>query len=331
MSSDFREAIYRQPENLRAASDAFREAIDDVDVGALCTGTIVLSGIGASASALIPAMVALRAAGRRAFAVSAGELRVDGAARLGDAFVLVSQSGASAETVDALRYIEGAPVVAISAKGDSPLAQAADVWLPLGPLPDTPVATLSYTATLQALGMLCDTLLGTPVSSVWDRLPDLAVDVLERSDPVVERLADRFAQIRALDAVGGGPAHASAAETALLARESLRLAATGMETREYLHGPLEAVAPGFGAVVFGRERERALAAELASFGATVALLTDAPGDVDGVGVIELPEVPWLAAPVLQILPVQLLVEHTAQRRGLTIGVLRRQQQDTKVT
>ena len=311
---------------------AFREAIAEVDIGALCGGTIVLSGIGASASALIPAMVALRASGRRAFAVSAPELRVDGAARLGDAFVLVSQSGASAETVEALRYIEGAPVVAISARGDSPLAQAADVWLPLGPLPDTPVATLSYTATLQALGMLCDTLLGTaPGDTAWDRLPDVAAEVLERTDAAVQRLAERFAQVSALDAVGGGPAHASAAETALLAREGLRLAATGMETREYLHGPLEAVAPGFGAVVFGRERERALAAEMASFGAAVALLTDTgTGEVDGVDVIDLPQVPWLAAPVLQILPVQLLVEHTARLRGLTIGELRRQQHDTKV-
>jgi glutamine---fructose-6-phosphate transaminase (isomerizing) len=179
--------------------------------------------------------------------------------------------------------------------------------------------------------MLCDTLLGTVERSVWDRLPELAAGVLERSDAVMAGASERFAEVRALDAVGGGPAHASAAETALLAREGLRLAATGMETREYLHGPLEAVAPGFGAVVFGRVRERALAAELASFGATVALLTDAPGDVDGVDVIELPEVPWLAAPVLQILPVQLLVEHTARRRGLTIGELRRQQRDTKVS
>jgi glutamine---fructose-6-phosphate transaminase (isomerizing) len=332
VSSEFREAIHRQPENLRAAARAFREAIEGVDITSLCRGTLVLSGIGASGSALIPAMVALRAAGRRAFAVSAGELRVDGAAKLGDAFVLVSQSGASAETVEALRYIEGAPVVAISANGDSPLARAADVWLPLGPMPDTPVATLSYTATLQALGMLCDTLLGTPSGeTVWDRLADLAAEVLEHTDPMVEQSAQRFAEVRALDAVGGGPAHASAGETALLAREALRLPATGMETREYLHGPLEAVAPGIGAVVFGRERERLLAAELASFGATVALLTDAaPGVVEGVDVIDLPQVPWLAAPILQILPVQLLVEHTARRRGLTIGELRRHQQDTKV-
>ena len=98
--------------------------------------------------------------------MSAAELGDDSAARLGDAFVMVSQSGASVETVAALEHIGRAPVVAISANGDSPLARAADVWLPLGPLPDTPVATLSYTATLQALGMLCDALLDTPPAGV---------------------------------------------------------------------------------------------------------------------------------------------------------------------
>ncbi len=303
-----------------------------MDIEALCEGTIVLSGIGASAHALIPAMRDLRAAGRRAFAVSAAELGEDGAARLGDVFVLVSQSGASVETVEALDHIGGTPVVAISANGDSPLARAADVWLPLGPLPDTPVATLSYTATLQALGMLCDALLGTPAhEAAWDQLPDLAAEVLERGDDATRELAARLAAVRTLDAVGGGPAHASAGETALLGREALRLAATGMETREYLHGPLEAVTRDFGCVVFGRDREQGLAAELASFGATVALLSDtAPQHVDGVHVISLPQVTRLAAPVLQILPVQLLVEETARRRGIAIGELHRHQQDTKV-
>lgn len=331
-TSEFRQAIHRQPENLRAAAEAFAQAIAEVDLGTLCDGTVVLGGIGASAHALIPATRELRAAGRRAFAVSTAELRDDSAGRMGDVFVLVSQSGASVETVAALDHLGSAPVVAISANGDSPLARAADVWLPLGPLPDTPVATLSYTATLQALGMLCDALLGTPPpDSAWSRLPELAADVIERFDGDAPALADRLAAVRVLDAVGGGPAHASAGETALLAREALRLAAMGMETREYLHGPLEAVTPDFGCVVFGRNREQGLAVELASFGATVALISDtAPSDVDGVHVIEVPEVTRLAAPILQILPVQLLVEHTARLRGLEIRELTRHQQDTKV-
>jgi glucosamine--fructose-6-phosphate aminotransferase (isomerizing) len=328
---DFRGAIFSQPSNLEAAAAAFREAAASADVASLCEGTIVLSGIGASGHALIPAMLALRAAGRRAFAVSAGELGEASAAGLGDAFVLVSQSGASAETVAALECIDGKPVVAISARGDSPLARAARVWLPLGPMPDTPVATLSYTATLQSLGMLVDGLLGVDgASAVWERLPELADGVLASADPIAAGVAERFAAIGALDAVGGGPGHASAGETALLGREGLRLPATGMETREYLHGPLEAVSDAFGCVVFGRRRERELATALASYGAAVALITDSEGDAGEATALELPAVPILAAPILQILPVQLLVDHVARVRGLEIGKLRRQQQDTKV-
>jgi glucosamine--fructose-6-phosphate aminotransferase (isomerizing) len=333
MTPSFREAVFAQPQNLRAAGEAFQEAVAEVNIRALCHGTLVLSGIGASAHALIPAMLAFRAGGRRAFAVSAAELREPGARQLGDAFVLVSQSGASAETVAALERLDGAPVVAISARGDSPLAQAASVWLPLGPLPDTPVATLSYTATLQALGMLCDALLDRRGDKfVWPRLSDVAAAVLDGSDPLTRRAAEAFATVGALDAVGGGHAQASAGETALLAREALRLAASGMETREYLHGPLEAVEPGFGCVLFGREREVGLAAELSSFGAAVVLVTDVETPaLDGVDVIQLPRVPDLAAPVLQILPVQLLFEHVARLRDLEIGRLRRQQPDTKVS
>jgi glucosamine--fructose-6-phosphate aminotransferase (isomerizing) len=329
---NFAEAIHRQPENLQAAAQAFRDAAAEVDLGSLCQGTVVLSGIGASGHALIPAMLALRAAGRRAFAVSAGELREASAARLGDAFVLVSQSGASAETVAALECIDGRPVVAISANGESPLAEAAHAWLPLGPLPDTPVATLSYTATLQALGMLCDVLIEGD-GDVWARVPELAEGVLAGSAPLVDSIAEAFAAVHALDAVGGGPGHASAGEAALLGREALRLPSTGMETREYLHGPLEAVSSQFGALVFGRARERGLASELASFGATVGLITDTDEgttEIPGGAVFELPSVSVTAAPILQILPVQLLVDRVAPLRGLQVGELRRQQPDTKL-
>ena len=329
--SEWREAVHKQPANLAAAAEAFTGAIAELDLAPLQRGTIVFAGIGASAHALIPAVLALRAAGRRAFALQATELAGIGPHpphALADAFVLVSQSGASTETVAALERIQGVPMVAITARGDSPLAAASHAWLPLGPEPDTPVATLSYTATLQALGMLCDALLGAGApSSVWSELPSLATEVLASGAETAAALAADFAELTALEAVGGGPGLASARETALLAREALRLPATGMETREYLHGPLEAVGPGFGAVIFGRERERSLAESMASFGAHVLLVGDRNADVPGV---RLPEVPPIAAPILQILPAQLLVDEVATRRGLTIGELRRHQDDTKV-
>lgn len=324
---DFRDAIHSQPQNLRLAGEAFAEALNEIDLRGLTEGTIVFSGIGASGHALLPAVFALRAAQCRAFAVSPGALADANAAKLGDAFVLVSQSGASVEMLQALEQLRGAPVIAISARADSPLAQASGAWLPLGPFPDTWVATLSYTATLQALGMLCDVLLGT--SSGWCELPDIAGEVLKLGDALVDRIAEDFAGLFAIDAVGSGAAQASAGETALLVREGLRLPAVGMETREYLHGPLEAVEVGFGGIVFGRERELELAAELASFGARVALITDEAA-VSDVHVIQIPRVPLLAAAILQILPVQLLIDQVARRRGIEIGELRRHQPDTKV-
>jgi fructoselysine-6-P-deglycase FrlB-like protein len=330
---DFGEAILAQPANLAEAADSFRAAVASADVSRLSSGTLVLSGIGASAHALIPAVVALRAAGVRAFAVSSAELRDACRARLGDAYVLVSQSGASVETLEAVEALNGAPVVAVSARGDSPLARAADLWLPLGPRADTPVATLSYTATLQTLGMLCGLLTGSAEDQqAWDRLPEIAIEVLERAGPVADELAPAFAGIHALDAAGGGAAAASAAETSLLAREALKLPGAGMETREYLHGPLEPVDEGFGCIVFGREREHVLAHSLAGYGAVTLLITDRlAADPSGATVIKLPEVAPLAAPILQIMPVQLLVERVAARRGLAIGPLTRQQDDTKVS
>jgi glutamine---fructose-6-phosphate transaminase (isomerizing) len=329
--SEWRDAVYRQPANLAAAADLFADAVAELDLQRLRRGTIVFAGIGASAHALVPAVLTLRAAGRRAFALQATELDDASARDLADVFVLVSQAGASTETVAALERIRGVPMVAISARGDSPLAEASDAWLPLGPERDTPVATLSYTATLQALGMLCDALLGQNATQ-WARLPELAEQVLEASAGPAAELAAGFAEVTALECVGGGPGLATAREAALLGREALRLPATGMDTREYLHGPLEAVAPGFGAVIFGRSRERALAAEMASHGARVALVSDqsAVAGRDGLSVFELPGAPAVAAPILQILPVQLLVDEVAGRRALTIGELRRHQDDTKV-
>jgi glucosamine--fructose-6-phosphate aminotransferase (isomerizing) len=329
--SAFREGIEAQPQNLAAAADSFRDASGELDLAAMRAGAIVLAGIGASAHALIPAVRALRAAGRRAFALQATELTTPAARELADTFVLVSQSGTSTETLAALEALDGARVVAISARADSPLVRSAQAWLPLGPRTDTPVSTLSYTATLQALGLLTDALLSEDREpGVWSSLPELAAAVLAGSAERVARLAQSFAEISSVDAVGEGPALASAAETALLVREALRIPATGMETREYLHGPLEAVEPGFGAVVFGHQRERELAGQLASFGARVALIGAADGlSPNEVETFEVPDAGPLARAILEILPVQLLVDEVATIRSLPVGEFRRHQDDTK--
>jgi glucosamine--fructose-6-phosphate aminotransferase (isomerizing) len=328
MSPPFREGIAAQPRNLQAGRALVAAALAELDLAPLRGGTIVFSGIGASWHALLPAVRALRAAGRRAFAVPAPELA--GRAGLADAYVLVSQSGASAEVLAACDALGDAPVYAVSARSDGPLTQRAGNWLPLGPLTDTDVSTLSYTATLQTLGMLAEAILGREPDPAWAELPELAAATLERHETAATELAGRLAALSTVDAVGSGAAVASAGESALLVREALRLPAHGEETRQYLHGPLEAVDESFGCLIFGGERERALAGTLESYGATVCLIGGQPAGSPGVAGFELPPTLETAAPILQILPVQLMVFHAATARGLTVAALRRAQDDTKV-
>jgi glucosamine--fructose-6-phosphate aminotransferase (isomerizing) len=312
----FAEGVRLQAGNLQEGLVDVRAALAATDLAPARTGTLILTGIGASWHALAPTVDALQAAGRRAFAIHPSALTTDGIARLGDAFVLVSQSGASSEIISVLERLGDAPVIAVSAKRDSPLARGAGAWLPLGPEPDTAVSSLGYTATLLTLGVLTDALLGR--TGDWDGLPELVEATLERVASRARELAPAFAAIRTLDAVGGGRAVGSAGEVGLLAREALLLPAADYDTRQYLHGPMESVAPGFGAVLFGGERELRLAGQLSGYGATVAAIGPG-GDFD----VE-PD------PILQILPAQLLVQYTAELRGLAIESLTREQDDTKV-
>jgi glutamine---fructose-6-phosphate transaminase (isomerizing) len=329
MSASFLEGVLAQPENLHEAGAGMREALAATDLEPLRTGTVVFCGIGASWHALLPAVRALRRAGRRAFAVTAPELAA--ARGAADAYVLISQSGASTETLAALEALEGEEAVyALSARADTPLARAAGRWLPLGPRPDTPVSTLSYTATLQSLGMLAEAIAPGVQAVDWKRLAELAAESLPRHGAEAELLAAQLTAADTLDAVASAPALASAGETALLGREALHLPAAHEETRQYLHGPLESVGGGFCCVLFGAERELELAGSLAGYGAAACVITAEDGPAPfGAHVIRIAAAAELAAPILQILPVQLAVAKAAQSLGLPVRELERQQADTK--
>ncbi len=324
----FLEGVTAQPGNLRDAAGTMRDALAETDLAPLRgDGTVVFCGIGASWHALLPAVRALRRAGRRAFAVTAPELATSREAA--DAYVLISQSGASTETLEALEATGDAPRYVVSAKGDSPLAQSGR-WLPLGPRPDTALSTLSYTATLQALGILCEVLAPGSDQTDWEAVAGLFAAGLERHRPDAELLAAQLTTARALDAIAETASLGSAGESSLLAREGLHLAAGFEETRQYLHGPLESVGEGFCCLLFGSGRELQLAESLASYGASACVVTasDAPAPF-GAHAIRIPAVTELAAPILQVLPVQLAVASAGETLGLPLRELMRQQPDTK--
>ena len=85
-------------------------------------------------------------------------------------------------------------------------------------------------------------------------------------------------------------------------------------------------------MLFGGARELELACALAGYGAAACVITaeDGPSPF-GAHTIRIAAVAELAAPILQIVPVQLAVAKAAAMLGLGVSELTRQQPDTKAT
>jgi glucosamine--fructose-6-phosphate aminotransferase (isomerizing) len=324
------EDIRDQPANLTRSREAFAQALQGTNLsGFVGSHPLILTGMGSSYFAAIPAAHALRRSGRPAFALSATELLEPGGNLLGTAYVGISQSGKSAETVEGFSRVS-ASRLSLTNDGSGPLADLADVALPLGSAQDTAIATLTYTATLSATAALANSL-GAPLDFDWNRLPTLVSETLEESAPAADDAAELFGDMDVLDCVARGSSLASAAESALLLREAVRIPAAYMDTLQYLHGPLEVAEPGRGCIVFGSGREVRLAEDLASYGMTVLLITEASAKrTRNLLVIPVPAMPDALAPVVQILPVQLLTHRMARDRGLSADGFRHEQDDTKL-
>ena len=152
--------------------------------------------------------------------------------------------------------------------------------VPLSLLPDSNVRTIGYTGTIQALGLLRDALAGHDRTGSAGQTWEDAADGLEALLPAAEELAEgllpRLRGVTAFDVVGSGVHAGTALQGALLLREVCKLPATGYETYQYLHGPIEAAEAGRVVVAIGGAREAKLAADLAAAGSTVLHVAAGP-------------------------------------------------------
>jgi glucosamine--fructose-6-phosphate aminotransferase (isomerizing) len=330
LNVDFGESIRRQPENLRRSGSVFADALGGVDLSTFEAQPLLLTGMGASLFAVQPAAAALRAAGRGAFALPPTDVLHPGWDRMTGACVGISQSGGSAETVAAFRRLS-VPRLALTNNGGGSLAEVADVALPIGSEEDTGISVLTYTASVLAIGLLAARLGGPPFEPGAGTLSGLMAKAIERFEPMAHRFAKRLDHVRCIDVIGGGRSLPSAGYAALGIREAARVPTAWFETRQYLHGPIEAADSSLGAVVFGGDREVRLATDLASYGATVLVVTAQPvPERDSLQAFTLPEAGPLSGPILQAAPGQLLADALARRRGIEPGEFRHHQEDTKV-
>ncbi|MDQ1121354.1 MULTISPECIES: SIS domain-containing protein [Pseudoxanthomonas] len=234
----------------------------------------------------------------------------------GALFIVISQSGKSP---DLLRNAEaakaaGARVVALVNVEDSPLAQLAEVVIPLCAGPEKSVAaTKSYLASLAALLQLAaHWSQDAALLAALDALPGALRQAWDADwSSVTEGLVDAHN----LFVLGRGLGLAAAQEAALKFKETCGLHAEAYSSAEVKHGPMALVGPGFPVLCFaqpdGTEAGMlTLAREFRARGAQVWVAATHDGD------LPLVEVPHPAcAPLLTIQSFYKAINALALARG----------------
>ncbi len=304
-----------------------------------------IAGIGAALAARNPAFVCIAARGtsdnaaryaqyvfgarnRCAVALATPSLysqyasapRLEGAAVFG-----ISQSGQSPDIVavlDAARA-QGAYTVAITNDPSSPLANAAEVTIPLhAGIERSVAATKTYTLQLTALAMLSSHWRGDGLGA---ELPALggALSAAMTAEAHIREVASALAQRDHCVVLGRGYNYCTAFEIALKIKELAYVLAEPYSTADFMHGPLALIEAGFPVVLVAagtvlKDELDDFRARLLERRALLITLGDRhyaplPGErfIPVGGALS----EWLS-PIGAVVPGQLLAYHTALVRGV---------------
>jgi glucosamine--fructose-6-phosphate aminotransferase (isomerizing) len=190
--------------------------------------------------------------------------------------IATSQSGRSAEVVDLVKGIDSENVLAVTNYGPSPLGDLAKHHINLGNHSDSSVSFLSYTSTVLAFGMLADHWSGTLDVKNWENIVETALSGFENAKSALDAAAHMITDGPSFaDFVAPAPLASAGEEAALMFREGPLTPATAMETRLYLHGPMDVAGPG-AHVIIGGDREALLAKQLGEKTSSVVFIRTDP-------------------------------------------------------
>jgi len=254
------------------------------------------------------------------------------------AVLSITQSGETADTLAAAEQAraQGATLWAIVNAIGSQSMRLSDGAIPMHAGPEIGVAsTKAFTASLAdlyllacALGTLRGTIAPGQMRQLADdvaRLPALVGRVLER-DAEYQALAERFHRASDFLFLGRGINYPIAMEGALKLKEISYIHAEGYPAGEMKHGPIALIdeeMPVLAIVTKDNLYEKMISQvqqAKARGGVVIALATEgdeairAEADV----VITVPEAPPLLAPIVNVVPLQLLSYHIAVRRGADV-------------
>ena len=254
-------------------------------------------------------------------------------------FVTISQSGETADTLAALRLAKQSgylATLAICNVPESSLVRESELVMLTRAGPEIGVAsTKAFTTQLTALAMLTVALArhhggdAEREQRLVTRLIDLPA-LIEQTltlDPVVHRLAERFADKHHTLFLGRGALYPIAMEGALKLKEISYIHAESYPAGELKHGPLALVDADMPVIAVAPnndllEKLKSNLMEVRARGGELIVFADPESGLqpsDGVTVIEMPRhVTYFQAPAVYTIPLQLLAYHVAILKGTDV-------------
>ncbi len=276
-------------------------------------------------AAMVGSVYFARLAGRPAVPVLAPQFAAQFAPAVGheDVGLFVSQSG---ETKDVLNALETAEKRGMACYGlanviGSTLTKATALCLPLccGYEISVP-ATKTFTNQVITFLYLAYRLAGRDTKEL-ERIPDLMAETIERVGADAKRVAEEINSWNDMYCLGYGATYPIALEGALKLKEITYAHCEGMLSTEFKHGPLSAVSEGFPILFAAGPGDEPLIIsglnEVKVRGAkTIVVAEDDPRlRANADEVIALPKSDENVAPLLAVLPLQLLAYHMSVMRG----------------
>ncbi|MCG3181530.1 MAG: Glutamine--fructose-6-phosphate aminotransferase [isomerizing] [Phycisphaerae bacterium] len=255
----------------------------------------------------------------------------------GTVVIAISQSGETADTLAALREARerGALVLGVVNAVGSTIARETDAGVYLHVGPEIGVAsTKAFTGQLAVLTMLAMTLGRRRHMSIGmfesllhglSKIPDAIARALEQSD-LIRGIAARNVERNNWLFLGRGLNYPVALEGALKLKEISYIHAEGMPAAEMKHGPIALISRGTPAVFIATRSEQyekviSNMEEVRSRGGRLIVIGN-EGDKQVSGLadefIPVPEVPEPLAPMVNVVPLQLLAYHAAVIRGCNV-------------
>ena len=253
--------------------------------------------------------------------------------------LLVSQSGETADTLAALRYMraEGQKVLSILNVPESSMARESDAVLETVAGPEIGVAsTKAFTAQLSVLACLAlaaarargaiDAKQEAAMTAALLEVPSRAAEVLE-NERRIQEIAQMVSKARDVLYLGRGNCYPIALEGALKLKEISYIHAEGYAAGEMKHGPIALIDPAvpiIGIIPSGPlfEKTASNLQEAAARGGQVIVFSDADvaAKLRGIAVetVVLPRVDPFVAPILYAIPVQMLAYHVAVIKGTDV-------------